>query len=77
MKKTFLFTLIILFATVKANAQTVDYEVYALKYASVGFTFPVSYLVLGAPAKDSMNAIFMVWLIKGNNGKNIIVDAGF
>ena len=77
MKKTFLFTLIILFVTVKANSQTPNYEVYALKYASVGFTFPVSYLVLDAPAKDSMNAIFMIWLIKGNNGKNILVDAGF
>lgn len=77
MKKTFLFTLIILFVTVKANSQTPNYEVYALKYASVGFTFPVSYLVLDAPANDSMNAIFMIWLIKGNNGKNILVDAGF
>ena len=77
MKKTFLFTLIILFVTVKANSQTPNYEVYALKYASVGFTFPVSFLVLDAPAKDSMNAIFMIWLIKGNNGKNILVDAGF
>lgn len=77
MKKIFLHTLIMLVVTLKVSAQTVTYEVYALKYASVGFTFPVSYLVLDAPAKDSMNAIFMIWLIKGNNGKNILVDAGF
>ena len=77
MKKIFLHTLIMLVVTLKVSAQTVTYEVYALKYASVGFTFPVSYLVLDAPANDSMNAIFMIWLIKGNNGKNILVDAGF
>lgn len=77
MKKIFLFTLIILFATVNANAQPPKYEVYALKFAAIGQALPLSVVVLNAPAKDTVNAVFMVWLIKGNNGKNILVDAGF
>lgn len=77
MKKIFLFTLLIFFIKVNAIAQNVNYEVYALKFASVGHALPLSYLVLDAPAKDTVNAVFMVWLIKGNNGKNILVDAGF
>ena len=39
MKKIFFYTLIILFVIVKANSQALNYEVYALKYASVGFPF--------------------------------------
>src|SRR4030095_6414176 len=59
------------------NAQKPNYDVYALRFAEVGNSFPLSALVLGAPKKDSIHAIFMVWLIKGNNGRNILVDAGF
>ena len=58
-------------------AQKPNYDVYALKFAEVRNPFPLSALVQGAPKKDSIHAIFMVWLIKGNNGRNILVDAGF
>jgi glyoxylase-like metal-dependent hydrolase (beta-lactamase superfamily II) len=59
------------------NAQTPpSYEIYALKYFGL-HSVPVSELALGAPGKDSMNMFFMYWLIRGNNGKNILVDAGF
>jgi glyoxylase-like metal-dependent hydrolase (beta-lactamase superfamily II) len=47
-----------------------------LKYFGLQ-SVPVSELALGAPAKDTMNMFFMYWLIRGNNGKNILVDAGF
>ncbi|HYH15475.1 MAG TPA: N-acyl homoserine lactonase family protein [Flavisolibacter sp.] len=52
------------------------YEVYALQFAEKGLT-PVSELVSNGPQKDSVNLIFMTWLIKGPAGKNILVDAGF
>jgi glyoxylase-like metal-dependent hydrolase (beta-lactamase superfamily II) len=32
---------------------------------------------MNGTSNDSLNMCFMVWLIKGNNGKNILVDAGF
>jgi glyoxylase-like metal-dependent hydrolase (beta-lactamase superfamily II) len=59
------------------NAQTGPaYEIYALKFS--GLTqVPVSELAKDAPKSDSMNIYFMFWLIKGNNGKKILVDAGY
>lgn len=32
---------------------------------------------LNAPPKDSVRIDFSIWLIKGKNGKNILLDAGF
>ena len=32
---------------------------------------------MNGPDKDSVDISFIVWLIKGNNGKNILVDVGF
>jgi glyoxylase-like metal-dependent hydrolase (beta-lactamase superfamily II) len=62
-----------------AISQTVTYEVYALKYSGAfnDKPYPLKLLVLDAPEKETGYAVFMFWLIKGNNGKNILVDAGF
>ena len=58
------------------NAQAPpSYEIYALKYFGIHST-PVSEMALGAPAKDTINTVFMYWLIRGNN-RIILVDAGF
>lgn len=64
---------------VMVYSQTPNYEVYAIKFASAfnGKPYPLSNLVLDAPKKETGKGVFMVWLIKGNNGKNILVDAGF
>jgi hypothetical protein len=65
------FILLGLFTSCLAFSQTTQYEVYALKYASVVHDS------LAAPAKnDSVSIDFMIWLIKGN-GKNILMDAGY
>ena len=77
MKRFLLSILIVLITSIVTLSQKVNYEVYALKYAVVGNPLPLSYIVLGGPEKEFMDAIFMVWLIKGDNGKNILVDAGF
>jgi glyoxylase-like metal-dependent hydrolase (beta-lactamase superfamily II) len=64
-------------ANAGANAQAQPvYEIYALKFSGIN-SVPVSELAMGAPKKDSMNVYFMFWLVKGNNGKNILVDAGY
>lgn len=70
---------IFLISAVSFNAfpQSPTYNIYALRFAVVAHPLPLKYLVLNAPEKDSINAIFMFWLIKGNNDKNILVDAGF
>lgn len=75
MKKIFL--LIAITISLAANAQAPVYEVYALRFASMGQPTPVSVWVDKGPDKDSVKIDFMIWLIKGNNGRNILVDAGF
>jgi glyoxylase-like metal-dependent hydrolase (beta-lactamase superfamily II) len=79
MKKLFVSALLVLTLSGKLFSQTANYEVYALKFASAfdNKPLPLKYLVLDAPENETVNGIFMVWLLKGNNGKNIMVDAGF
>lgn len=77
MKKQILSSLIFLCTSATVFSQNANYKVYALKYADVAKPFPLSALVLNAPEKDSMKAVFMIWLVKGDNGKTILVDAGF
>ena len=77
MFKTLLLSAILVTGFLNLNAQAPpSYEIYALKYFGL-HSVPVSGLALGAPKKDTMNMFFMYWLIRGNNGKNILVDAGF
>ena len=77
MKKLSVLVLIILAATATAFSQTGNYEIFALKFASIGKPLPLSYLVLDGPEKENVDAVFMIWLIKGNTGRNILVDTGF
>jgi glyoxylase-like metal-dependent hydrolase (beta-lactamase superfamily II) len=68
--------LIALFATAPiVQAQKPEYEVYAIKYASL--PFKVSGLIAGADTSRRLDIAMMVWLIKGPNGRNVLVDAGF
>jgi glyoxylase-like metal-dependent hydrolase (beta-lactamase superfamily II) len=52
------------------------YQVYALKYldTSVG---SASNAAIGADPNDSVRNCFMIWLLKGDNGRTILVDAGY
>jgi glyoxylase-like metal-dependent hydrolase (beta-lactamase superfamily II) len=77
MKKLILSIFIILFVYQIGVSQTENYEVYALKFASMTHPTPVTQWAQNAPPNDSVNIDFMIWLIKGNNGRNVLVDAGF
>ncbi len=51
------------------------FEVYAVRYAtSPGYA--VSSLVAGANATRKIDIPFMIWVLKGRNGRNVLVDAG-
>ena len=52
------------------------YEVYAVSYAVIP-DFPVAGLVAGADPSRKIDIQMMVWLLKGSNGTNILVDSGF
>ncbi len=54
----------------------VTYEVYAIRYATLP-QFAVSGLVAGADASRRLDIAMMVWLLKGSNGRMVLVDAGF
>ena len=79
MTKLFISTFLILTMSLSGLCQIPNYEVYAIKFASAfdGKPYPLSHVVLDAPEKETGTAVFMLWLIKSNNGKNILVDAGF
>jgi glyoxylase-like metal-dependent hydrolase (beta-lactamase superfamily II) len=77
MKNIILFVLIVFFVSQAAISQTENYEVYAIRFASTAHAFAISNWADKGPDKDSLTIDFMIWLIKGKNGKNILVDAGF
>jgi glyoxylase-like metal-dependent hydrolase (beta-lactamase superfamily II) len=59
-----------------AHAQRAPvYEVYAIRYAQI--PFKVSNLIAGADPSRSLDIAMIVLLIKGPNGRNVLLDAGF
>jgi glyoxylase-like metal-dependent hydrolase (beta-lactamase superfamily II) len=61
-----------------ASAQTgqkPEYEVYAIRYATIA-DFPVAALVKGADPARKLDIAMTIWLVKGN-GRIILVDSGF
>ncbi|MFH7015749.1 MBL fold metallo-hydrolase [Flavobacterium sp. FlaQc-47] len=74
---SFLWVLISLAICGTSFSQKPNYEVYALKFASTGKLLPLSVNVLNAPENETVDPAFIFWLIKDNQGKNILIDAGF
>lgn len=63
--------------TAAQSAQSApQWEVYAIRYATLP-AFRVSGLIAGADTTRRIDADCMVWLLKGPNGRNVLVDAGF
>jgi glyoxylase-like metal-dependent hydrolase (beta-lactamase superfamily II) len=58
-----------------AAAKPPQYEIYAVRYASIP-DFPVSALIKGADPSRKIEIAMMVWLIKGN-GHVVLFDSGF
>lgn len=52
------------------------YEVFAIQYGTLP-AFRVSGLVAGADSRRQVDVALMVWLLKGSNGRTVLVDAGF
>lgn len=58
------------------RSPTPTYEVYAIRYATIPH-FPVASLIKGADTSRRIDIAMMVWLLKGSDGRNVLVDAGF
>lgn len=52
------------------------YELYAVRFGTIP-QFRVSGLVAGADPARRLDIPVMVWLLKGNNGRRVLVDSGF
>ncbi|MCO5949883.1 N-acyl homoserine lactonase family protein [Mucilaginibacter flavidus] len=74
-----LFVLVLLLSITGGNvfSQSPNYQIYALKFASLNFKMPLTAAAVGSTSKDSTDICYIVYLLKGNNGKTILVDAGF
>jgi len=58
-----------------ASSAPPEYSIQAIRYASL-LREPVENLVIGAPKGETIDAVFVVWLIRGG-GHNILFDSGF
>ncbi len=63
--------------TVKTSNQNDTYEVFAVIFGTLKFTIPLTALAVGTSSKDSTNLCYMMYLLKGENGRMVLVDAGF
>ncbi len=64
--------------TVSASSQTGNrYEIYAIEYARVPSPIPIAQIAVGSTSTDSVTMSYYFWYLKGDNGRKILVDAGF
>jgi glyoxylase-like metal-dependent hydrolase (beta-lactamase superfamily II) len=71
------FLALALCASLGLKAQPGHYKVYAIRFASMAHPTAISMWADKGPDKDSVKIDFSIWLIRGDNGKNVLVDAGF
>ena len=57
-------------------ATPVTYEAFAVRFGTLP-QFRVSGLIVGADPARRMDIPVMVWLLKGSNGKRVLIDSGF
>jgi len=72
-----LLLLIFLYTALHTKAQTPSYKIFAIRFAESTYPFTIADWAKGGPKTKPVKINFMVWLIKGSNGRNILVDAGF
>ncbi|HEV3411941.1 MAG TPA: N-acyl homoserine lactonase family protein [Puia sp.] len=77
MKKGVLLIPMVLLGLLQGQAQPGHYKVYAIRFASMAHPTAISMWTDKGPEKDSVKIDFSIWLIRGDNGKNVLVDAGF
>ena len=63
-------------ALVAQPAPPVTYEAFAVRFGTLP-QFRVSGLIAGADASRRLDIPVMVWLLKGSDGKRVLIDSGF
>jgi glyoxylase-like metal-dependent hydrolase (beta-lactamase superfamily II) len=77
MHKGLAFFSMALVVALSGRAQTPHYKVYAIRFAAMAHPTAISVWADKGPDNDSVQIDFTIWLIKGDNGKNVLLDAGF
>ena len=75
MKRWLVAVCLLVAAGMSSAADGPEYSIQAIRYATLP-GFPVSALVMGAPAGEKMDIAMVIWLIRGG-GHNILFDSGF
>lgn len=75
--KQYLFIFLLFWGSLNSTAQNVKYDVYAFEIEKIGWRPAVSEIAIGSDIKDTLQANIAIWLLKGNNGKIVLVDAGY
>lgn len=76
MKRLILFYFVFFSSTILAQKSN-TYEVYAIEFAKGSGYWPAKEIAINPTVNDSVKGVFMTWLVKSNNGRTILVDAGF
>lgn len=76
MKRLILFYFVFFSSTILAQKSN-TYEVYAIEFAKGSGYLPAKEIAINPTVNDSVKVVFMTWLVKSNNGRTILVDAGF
>jgi glyoxylase-like metal-dependent hydrolase (beta-lactamase superfamily II) len=75
-KKIALITVLFLTAVISKCQTGDEYQIFAIKYTD-GQNIAAQRMIAGANPADSIRVCNMFWLLKGANGRNILVDVGF
>jgi len=62
-------------AAVSGAAPAAEYSIQAIRFADSPDD-PVSSMVMGAPTGETIDSVYVLWLIRGQ-GRNILFDSGF
>ena len=63
-------------AAAATTAAAPTYDIDAIRYATIP-SFAMSGLIAGADTSRHLDIAMMVWLLRGSDGRKVLVDAGF
>jgi glyoxylase-like metal-dependent hydrolase (beta-lactamase superfamily II) len=77
--KHIIFTLTALFFVIQVSFSQASntYEVFAIEYGGSPARVPASQVTIGGNLEDSVSFSYYIWFLKGDNGRNILVDVGY
>lgn len=77
MKRIIFFFFVVFFVPKIFAQKSNTYEIYAIEFAKTAGFMQAKDFAINPVVKDSVKIVYMTWLLKGNNGRTVLVDAGF